>query len=61
MIESNLFTVAPGGFLRRRFRLALTVWRATDFCARPHEVLFTGDATAPQQSAEQQQGQKRTG
>jgi hypothetical protein len=58
MVESNLLAFAPCVLLCRRVLLAMAVMRTAAFRARPHEVLFAGNATAPHKSREKQQRKK---
>lgn len=60
-VVRNLFTVAIRFLRCRRFRLAMSLWRATTFRTRQHEKLFARDATAPDKGSQQQQRKKRTG
>jgi len=62
IVKSYLLALASG-VLRRSGCLgfAMTVRRAAAFHSRPHEVLFAGDATAPDEGCEKQQRKERTG
>lgn len=61
MIESDLLAFGGRAVLDRWFRFAMAVRIAASMRLSEHEVLFARDATAPNQSGEQQQRKKRAG
>ena len=61
MIERDLIAGAAWSLLAGNFGFAMPVRRAAVLCAAEHEVLFAGDASAPEERCDQQQGKQRTG
>ncbi len=55
MVECNLLALALRVLRRRFFGFAITVRGTTAFRARPHEILFARNATAPNKGCQQQQ------
>ncbi len=61
MIEGDLVAIAARAVFDRSFRFAMPIRTAAALRLSEHEVLFAGNAAAPEQGGDKQQRKKRTG